>query len=716
MTSEDGDTFIDKVQFYDGLGRPIETIRRRANPSGFNLVTYQEYDTYGRESNNWLSRVGTDGSSNFIPFSQFKDLSSDVYDDETAVYSKIVYEESPLNRIVEQYGAGKDWHINHRCVQTDLMTNILGNDTLNCALFKVENEWENDTILTLKREGNYNSCQLFVTRVRDEDKNQIFEFKDKLGRLILRRQFIDHESSDTYYIYNALGLPLIVIPPKASDLLMKDTKNTWISKNDTILQRYVYLYKYLPSREQLCRAMKFPGCAWTFYMYDLNNRCIFIQDANMRMRGEWQFTLPDISGRTCVVGTCCNRMNALQEEQLTSKSLIAVRRDDNAEFGYSFVNHDISLMSPTVISVNYYDDYSFTYLPNFDYADFGFNSDPGFDNIFAENVVGLQTGSLSSIISNGLTVLNYIPMIVYYDCRGRLIQSRYGNHLSNGLEEEYTAYNFVGQPTKRKHVHSATGKATQTEIYSYVYDHAGRLLTTTHQLNDGSPVVLVSNEYDELGRLKSNNRNGNPNLRTDYTYNVRSWVKSIACPLFNESLYYNDRRSNGTNVSCYNGNISGIDWNVSGDKARGYNFSYDNLSRLTGASYLEGNTSSDKFSTSYSYDKHGNMLNLTRHGNIGTTTYGVIDDLIMSYDGNQLVSVEDKGANPSLSMSMDFKDGSHESVEYAYDSNGNMVKDLNKGISMIEYNSLNLPRRVSFTGLNNPVNEYVYSAESFCSF
>ena len=42
--------------------------------------------------------------------------------------------------------------------------------------------------------------------------------------------------------------------------------------------------------------------------------------------------------------------------------------------------------------------------------------------------------------------------------------------------------------------------------------------------------------------------------------------------------------------------------------------------------------------------------------------------------------------------------------------NGNMVKDLNKGISMIEYNSLNLSRRVTFTGVNNPVNEYVYSS------
>ena len=39
-----------------------------------------------------------------------------------------------------------------------------------------------------------------------------------------------------------------------------------------------------------------------------------------------------------------------------------------------------------------------------------------------------------------------------------------------------------------------------------------------------------------------------------------------------------------------------------------------------------------------------------------------------------------------------------------------MVKDLNKRISMIEYNFLNLPRRITFTGVNNPVNEYVYSS------
>lgn len=91
-----------------------------------------------------------------------------------------------------------------------------------------------------------------------------------------------------------------------------------------------------------------------------------------------------------------------------------------------------------------------------------------------------------------------------------------------------------------------------------------------------------------------------------------------------------------------------MDWKVANDKNRGYNFSYDNLSRLTGADYLEGNVVSDKFNTSYCYDKHGNMLSLSRHGNVGTSTYGIVDDLTLGYNGNQLVSVEDKGTNPSL--------------------------------------------------------------------
>lgn len=53
-------------------------------------------------------------------------------------------------------------------------------------------------------------------------------------------------------------------------------------------------------------------------------------------------------------------------------------------------------------------------------------------------------------------------------------------------------------------------------------------------------------------------------------------------------------------------------------------------------------------------------------------------------------------------------DGASENIEYEYDKNGNMVKDLNKGIQSISYNSLNLPTQIKFEGGKNI--SYVYDA------
>ncbi|GAE82768.1 DUF6443 domain-containing protein [Bacteroides reticulotermitis] len=711
MTNSEGTNFIDNIQYFDGLGYPREVVQRKASPLGIDLVTYQEYDNYGRESNTWLPRVGTDGSGNFVSLEKFNKLSPDIYNGDTKAYSKLVYEESQLNRIIEQYGAGEDWHIHAKSTKTAWRSNISGNDTLNCILFEVTNEYERDTLLVIKRVGNYESNQLLVTRVEDEDGNCIFNFEDKLGRLVLSRQMLGRESLDTYYLYNARDQPLVVLPPKAVASMKVDSRTEWNS-DDAILQQYAYLYKYEPSRKALCCAKKIPGCSWIFYLYDCSSRLLFTQDGNMRQRGEWMFTLPDVSGRICMTGICYNTFNVFSSS--ISSRYIIVRPDANAEFGYSIANDFITLERPTVLNVNFYDNYNFANVRFLNNAELLYNQETGFDSRhYIDNAVGLLTCSLTAAIGEK-SVNDYLVNVMYYDYRGRLVQSKSTNHLIGGIEKEYIAYDFTGKPLRRKHVHAVQNKPSQTELYTYTYDHVGRLLTTTHQLNQATPVVLVNNKYDAIGRLKSNSYNGNSNLKTDYAYNVRSWVKSITSPLFSQMLYYNDTRAaNPNNISTYNGDISGMDWRVvaGGDnKQRGYNFTYDNLSRLMKADYLENNVVSTKFGTAYNYDKHGNIVSLSRSGNLGTTTYGVIDALTMSYRGNQLVKVEDSAAAPSLSMSLDFKDGAHEDIEYAYDDNGNQIKDLNKGITTIEYNLLNLPRRVSFSGVNKPETEYVYSA------
>ena len=130
-----------------------------------------------------------------------------------------------------------------------------------------------------------------------------------------------------------------------------------------------------------------------------------------------------------------------------------------------------------------------------------------------------------------------------------------------------------------------------------------------------------------------------------------------------------------------------------------YDFSYDELNRLTDAKYsvLLGFGSSS-YDTSYSYNKLGGIVSLRRKGYmdfmplVGAT----IDDLTLEYTGNRLKRISDAaGSDPLHQGAFSFIDGANKPVEYDYDANGNMTKDLNKQISLIEYNSQNLPSRIS---------------------
>jgi len=156
-----------------------------------------------------------------------------------------------------------------------------------------------------------------------------------------------------------------------------------------------------------------------------------------------------------------------------------------------------------------------------------------------------------------------------------------------------------------------------------------------------------------------------------------------------------------------------MSWKTSNEiPTRGYKFSYDNLSRLTAANYLEGGSTNDHFNTAYAYDKQGNMTSLSRRGNTGTSTYGNIDVLTMTYAGNQLAKAEDAGSSVSLSASMDFKNNSNAVKEYSYDANGNLIQDLNKGINSITYNLLNLPQTLTISNsLGSATNSYTYAAD-----
>ena len=109
------------------------------------------------------------------------------------------------------------------------------------------------------------------------------------------------------------------------------------------------------------------------------------------------------------------------------------------------------------------------------------------------------------------------------------------------------------------------------------------------------------------------------------------------------------------------------------------------------------------------YDKTGNILGIKRMGQTGAQEYGLVDNLVLTYSGNQLTKVTDNAASSAYNNGFEFKDGADRETEYIYDENGNLTQDLNRNIEDIQYNFLNLPQRIEFE--DGSTTEYLYDAE-----
>ncbi len=155
---------------------------------------------------------------------------------------------------------------------------------------------------------------------------------------------------------------------------------------------------------------------------------------------------------------------------------------------------------------------------------------------------------------------------------------------------------------------------------------------------------------------------------------------------------------------------------------RGYKSTYDGLDRLLNATYGETagiSTNANRFSENVTgYDKNGNIKGLQRYGQTGASAYGLLDNLTFTLNGNQLSRVEDAVSTAAYGTNTAFVNGASAAGEYAYDVNGNLTKDLNKGITDIQYNVLNLPARHYDAALgrfttNDPLAEKYYSMSPY---
>ena len=255
----------------------------------------------------------------------------------------------------------------------------------------------------------------------------------------------------------------------------------------------------------------------------------------------------------------------------------------------------------------------------------------------------------------------------------------------------------------------ASGKTTREEVYTYSYDYADRVSKVEHTLG-GTKITLADYTYDSFGRLSTKSLHGSAANKLTYAYNLRSWLTGITSTRFTQNLYYNT----GVGTARYNGSISSMTWKSGNESTvRGYKFTYDGLDRMLNATYGETagiSTNANRFSENVTgYDKNGNIKGLQRYGQLSSTAYGMIDNLTLTLNGNQLNRVDDAVTASAYNGGFEFKNGANAADEYSYDANGNLTKDLNKGISGITYNFLNLPNVVTFS--DGSTITYTYGAD-----
>lgn len=694
FTKSDGSAFNDQVTYYDEMGREQECIQKKASPTEMHdLVTLKEYDDYGKLEKEWLAGSLSTNDGSFMPIEEAKSVIMDSNGQDSAPFALKHYEESPRNLLVEEYGPGQNWHEGAHANIMSYGVNIKDDTRFGCFHYSVEGKANTIQIMS---HGQYSTGVLTVKIYKDEDGRYRYEFIDEQEHVVLSRKFLDDESVDTYYIYDVWGNLQAVLPPMASSEMYQGN-HSW-SGQESFIAQYAYLFAYDESFRK--NGSKVPGCDWVYVMYDNADTPVFTQNGEQREKGEWSFVISDVWGRPCLEGVCKNALQVGTSLPNTS----AVYDGTSANYGYSI--NGVDLNSPVFHKITFYDKYDFIDNSSLGMSSLAYSNsqDAGYNTMSLEGGKGKVTGCITAIDGQ---MDKAIKTVCYYDYRGRNIQTNSTNNLG-GTDKLYKAYDFTNNCIKQRQVHTATGKNPYTTDLAYTYDHAGRLLKTTMSVNNCTPMIISNLEYDELGRLIAEKRNGNDKLRTTYDYNIRQWTTAIKGNLFTENLYYNEGHNGATGF--YGGNVSSMDWST-GDKigkVRGYGFNYDKLDRLNSASYYEDDKKSDNYSTTYAYDLMGNMQSMTKQGLLDDKTYGKVDDLAYTYNGNQVIKITDKVSGPYYKDAMHFVDGANADIEYEYDKNGCMTKDLNKNISKIEYNLLNLPTKLTFS--DGSIINYSYDA------
>jgi RHS repeat-associated protein len=734
------------VQYFDGLGRPIQTVSTQGSPIKQDIVQPMAYDQFGRETIKYLPYIsGNDGwfKTNFLPKEngnyatatspqyQFYQSTTSKIAIDTRPFSETLVEPSPLNRPLQDFGPGNNWFANNKFVKHDYLVNVDGTlagqeKIISWGVTSVT--LNSQTVFLVSGSTSYfASGMLTIKSTTDEQGHAVREYVDKQGKTILKKvqvddtpdTFTDADWAMTYYVYDDFDRQRFVLPPEFNTKIATYAAATDQIKSD-MLNDWAFQTQYDERGRPIVNQV--PGKKAVELVYDQWDRPVLSRDGNQLASGKWSFTKYDVLNRPIITGEISSANTRTQ--MVDAVNAITPRNEVTAtgSVGYTLnQTYPTSAAIGDVYSITFYDDYvafnqslpsgtSYPFLPINGYAQT--NND---------RVRGKPTATKVRILGSA----NFLCTVTYYDDRYRVIQTVGNDHLNNTNWSTNAYYGITGLVTKSLFQHGSV----LTMLAETDYDHKGRPLKTYLTLDSSPRIITSAFEYNELGqlvdkKLHSTDAGINYLQSVDFRYNIRGWLSSInngqlsidnanddSNDLFGMNLNYEQPVAiNGVNTTGqYNGNISSISWStknlVDAPNQKIYGYSYDNLNRLTLAGYAKKGTSSlwdtdvDMFNEALTYDKNGNILSLNRTSlyagaktNIDQMTYNYAKGNQLNYvnDGSLYWSKNDNNPDYGFAELTNLT-----TAEYTYDANGNMITDLNKGITAMAYNYLNKPTTVT---------------------
>jgi len=566
------------IQYFDGLGRPTQTIQKKSSLNSRtgttgDIVSLHLYDGYGRDSAALLPYVATtkDGSYKIDALSKqpafYNSINSpDSGQGENGLNARSIplYEQSPLSRTLESFAPGDSWAGTAGQASPAARHSVKHHYAVNTVKDSVR-IWQigfqstpGAGLSTPTSTGYYSAGTLYKTVLLDEAGHQEIEYKNKSGQVILKKVQLTAASDDgsgstpayegwlcTYYIFDNLGDLRCVIQP---DGVAAMAHGSWVLSS-TLLAQQCFRYEYDSKGRMVIKQL--PGAGAVYMAYDARNRLVMNQDADMRPSSLW-------------IGTKYDNFNRIDSTWLDSLPGVTFTSIlSAASSSESYRTADIT--AANLLTATHYDDYSGIAMPTGLSASYKSTWTsylmPASNNTFPYAQLPQQITATTPVNTKGkvtwtrtkvldVSPLTFITTINIYDKKGRVIQTQKSN-ITGGLTIYSTQYSWSGQPLVSINWQSKLGTRPDTAVLvtKISYDKLWRPIKTEVKQTDSrwgaktmpsSYTTLSTQQYGSLGQLKKlylgHRRSSATTYSTTplesqyYEYNARGWLLGINRP------------------------------------------------------------------------------------------------------------------------------------------------------------------------------------------